>query len=117
MRIVFFTHSLLSDWNHGNAHFLRGVATELIHRGHEVRVFEPKNAWSLQNLLHEQGPAGLSGFHVSYPDLQSQVYDPASPGLDEKLQGADMVLVHEWSEHDLVAAIGEHRARKGDYSL
>ena len=29
MRIVFFSHSLLSDWNHGNAHFLRGVVAEL----------------------------------------------------------------------------------------
>ena len=27
MRIVMFYHSLLSDWNHGNAHFLRGVAS------------------------------------------------------------------------------------------
>ena len=25
MRIVIFYHSLVSDWNHGNAHFLRGV--------------------------------------------------------------------------------------------
>ena len=36
MRIVMFYHSLLSDWNHGNAHFLRGVATELVCRGHTV---------------------------------------------------------------------------------
>ena len=25
MRFVYFTHSLASCWNHGNAHFLRGV--------------------------------------------------------------------------------------------
>ena len=24
--VVIFCHSLVSDWNHGNAHFLRGVA-------------------------------------------------------------------------------------------
>lgn len=48
MRVAFFVHSLLSDWNHGNAHFLRGVASELIARGHDVRVFEPRDAWSLQ---------------------------------------------------------------------
>ena len=41
MRVVVFSHSLVSDWNHGNAHFLRGVATELQERGHEVGVFEP----------------------------------------------------------------------------
>ena len=51
MRFVIFTHSLVSDWNHGNAHFLRGVATELVARGHEVRIFEPRDGWSLQNLI------------------------------------------------------------------
>ena len=34
MKFALFYHSLLSDWNHGNAHFLRGVATELLARGH-----------------------------------------------------------------------------------
>jgi spore maturation protein CgeB len=38
-----FYHSLLSDWNHGNAHFLRGTVRELIRRGHEVVVYEPKD--------------------------------------------------------------------------
>jgi hypothetical protein len=47
MRIVLFCHSLLSDWNHGTAHFLRGIATELLLRGHDVRVFEPWEAWSV----------------------------------------------------------------------
>ena len=28
-KVVLFCHSLRSDWNHGNAHFLRGIATEL----------------------------------------------------------------------------------------
>ena len=51
MRVVVFCHSLVSDWNHGNAHFLRGVLSELIARGHEVRVWEPEGAWSLKNLL------------------------------------------------------------------
>ena len=36
MKIALFVHSLRSDWNHGNAHFLRGVASELVHRGHAV---------------------------------------------------------------------------------
>ncbi len=31
-----------SDWNHGNAHFLRGVVTELAERGHEVRAYEDR---------------------------------------------------------------------------
>jgi len=41
MKIVYFTHSLVSCWNHGNAHFLRGVLSDLIARGHEVRVYAP----------------------------------------------------------------------------
>jgi len=41
VRVVIFCHSLLSDWNHGNAHFLRGVAAELVARGHDVAAFEP----------------------------------------------------------------------------
>ena len=36
----------VSCWNHGNAHFLRGVLRELIARGHDVRAFEPANGWS-----------------------------------------------------------------------
>ena len=28
VRFVLFYHSLVSDWNHGNAHFLRGVLSE-----------------------------------------------------------------------------------------
>ena len=43
MRFVIFTHSLVSDWNHGNAHFLRGFATTLVERGHDVRIFEPRD--------------------------------------------------------------------------
>ncbi|CAN5724683.1 hypothetical protein BH23PLA1_BH23PLA1_29730 [soil metagenome] len=38
LRVVLFCHSILSDWNHGHAHFLRGVVTDLAERGHDVRV-------------------------------------------------------------------------------
>ena len=51
MRFLFYTHSLVSDWNHGNAHFLRGVLRELIAEGHAVEAYEPEGAWSLDNLL------------------------------------------------------------------
>lgn len=113
MRLVFFVHSLLSDWNHGNAHFLRGVASELTSRGHDVRVFEPRDAWSLQNLLADHGEAALQGFHAAYPGLASQRYDLAALDLDRALDGADLVIVHEWNDHGLVARLGEHRKRAG----
>jgi spore maturation protein CgeB len=109
MRIVLFCHSLVSDWNHGNAHFLRGVVTELRRRGHRVDVFEPQNAWSLANLLADSGQGAVAAFHAAYPGLASTVYDPAAVDLDTLLDGADLVLVHEWTEPQLVARIGAHR--------
>ena len=59
MRIALYTHSIRSDWNHGNAHFLRGVVTELQARGHDVRVFEPERSWSTENLVRDHGPGAL----------------------------------------------------------
>ena len=59
MRIVYFTHSLASCWNHGNAHFLRGVLRELVHRGHDVVALEPAGAWSLENLIKDHGEAAF----------------------------------------------------------
>lgn len=117
MRIVMFYHSLVSDWNHGNAHFLRGVASELRARGHDVQVYEPRNAWSVQNLLAEHGEAAIAGFREAYPDLRPTIYHLALLDLDAALDGADLVLVHEWSDHELVRLVGEHRARRGGYRL
>ncbi len=118
LRLVVFTHSLLSDWNHGNAHFLRGVLTEFIARGHDVRAYEPADAWSLQNLRSEPaGAAAQASFHVAYPTLHSTQYDLATLDLDTALDGADLVLVHEWNDHALVSRVGAHRARVGGYRL
>ena len=111
MRVALFCHSLVSDWNHGNAHFLRGVVSELIRRGHQVVVYEPRDAWSRVNLVQEHGEAPLIGFGEAYPHLRSVQYDPAELDLDTALEGADLVIVHEWSDHELVAQIGRHRKR------
>src|ERR1051326_9111532 len=100
-----FYHSLVSDWNHGNAHILRGIATELLARGHEVKIFEPRNGWSLRNLLWEHGEAPLQKFHEAYPKLTSILYDSPTLLLDEALEGANRVIVHEWNDPELVAAI------------
>jgi spore maturation protein CgeB len=117
MRIVMFCQSLVSDWNHGNAHFLRGVTTELIARGHDVRVFEPAGNWSLANLIAEAGHAPLARFAGAYPLLRTTQYDPAIPRLEENLEGADLVIVHEWNDPTLIAAIGRHHAAHDDYLL
>jgi spore maturation protein CgeB len=117
MRVVMFCHSLLSDWNHGNAHFLRGVASELLARGHEIGLYEPRGAWSLAGLLSEQGEAPLRAFGKAYPMLSSHRYDSDTLDLDRALAEADLVLVHEWNDHDIVRRIGEHRRAGGRYAL
>ena len=117
MRVVLFVHSLRSDWNHGNAHFLRGVVSELLARGHSVAVYEPADAWSVQHLVAERGDAAVDAYRAAYPTLGSVVYDPDALDLDVALDGADLVLVHEWNPHALVRQVGEHRARGGAYRL
>jgi spore maturation protein CgeB len=117
MKVVVFSHSLVSDWNHGNAHFLRGVAAELRERGHEVAVFEPADGWSRANLVREHGERPLREFEATFPELSSYEYDPQRLNLDAALDDADLVLVHEWNEPELVQKIGEHRARHGGYRL
>src|SRR5947208_1540570 len=117
MKIVLFYHSLVSDWNHGNAHFLRGLATELIERGHDVRILEPANSWSRHNLLQEYGEEPIAEFHRAYPLLKSEQYDLDSLDLDQVLEAADLVLVHEWNEHELVRRIGEHHVGNRRYRL
>ena len=117
MRVVLFCHSLVSDWNHGNAHFLRGVVSELQRRGHEVRVFEPQDAWSREQLVREHGEAPVEDFARAFPQLSSTRYDPAALDLDEALDGTDLVLVHEWNDPALVRRIGERRARGGFRAL
>ena len=117
MKIVMFYHSLVSDWNHGNAHFLRGVATELIARGHELAIYEPADSWSRQNLVQEHGEAPIAEFHERYPRLRSTRYSLGALDLDEALAGADLVIVHEWNEHELVRRVGKHRGAHGGYRL
>jgi spore maturation protein CgeB len=116
MRIVYFTHSLVSCWNHGNAHFLRGLLRELGERGHDVIAFEPANGWSRQHLVREHGEEPLHRFRKEFPSLKFRLYhadsDPA--GL---LDGADLVLVHEWIDPTLASAIGELRKAGGRFLL
>lgn len=116
MKFVYFTHSLKSCWNHGNAHFLRGVLRELVLGGHAVEAYEPAGAWSLQNLLQDHGEAGLSAYGKAYPELSSRAYD-AGIHLAETLAGADVVVVHEWNEPWLVAAVGALRRRGAPFTL
>jgi spore maturation protein CgeB len=117
LKIVLFYHSLLSDWNHGNAHFLRGVASELRRLGHDVQVYEPIDAWSFENLQKEPYGFRADEFERFYHGLASIRYKRSRLDLNEALAGADIVIVHEWNDQGLVARIGSHHADHGDYLL
>ena len=116
MRFLFYTHSLVSDWNHGNAHFLRGIMRDLVARGHEALAMEPADSWSRLNLFAEQGAAAVNGFREAFPDVRSQTYGPEFPHED-RLATADVVVVHEWTDPALVARIGKARRDGGTFTL
>jgi spore maturation protein CgeB len=116
MHFVCFTHSLISCWNHGNAHFLRGVLRELLARGDSVRSFEPAHGWSRTNLLRDHGAAALAGFAAAFPDLAPQARFQHAD-LDAMLDGADVVLMHEWNDPALIAAVGRRRSMGGRFVL
>ncbi len=111
MRFVMFYHSLVSDWNNGNAHFLRGIASELQARGHEVIVREPAGGWSRHNLLVDHGPGALDAFARAYPGLRSELYEAGELDLEAAIAGADVVIVHTWNERPLVEDLGRLVAR------
>jgi spore maturation protein CgeB len=116
VKIAYFTHSLQSCWNHGNAHFLRGVLRELKARGHDVSALEPAGAWSLQNLLKDHGLDGLRSWRAAYADLASTRYSPHEEP-EELIGDAELVIVHEWNEPALVAKIGRLRKHGARFTL
>ena len=137
VRFVYFPHSLASDWNHGNAHFLRGVLSELVSRGHRVDSYEQADNWSRWNLAHDHGEAAATAYLDHYPELAGVEHEyPLPPdactdapgghavdlaadalNLDEILATADVVIVHEWNPPSVVAAVGRHHQNNGHYRL
>ena len=116
MRFLFYTHSLVSDWNHGNAHFLRGIMRELIARGHEALALEPENGWSRTNLIAANGKEALERFSADFPELTSVSYG-ATFDHEAQIHDADVVIVHEWTDPALVARLGAARRQGGRFTL
>ena len=116
MRFVFYTHSLVSDWNHGNAHFLRGIMSELLACGHATLALEPADGWSRTNLLADGGPAAVARFAADFPTLESAAY---GPGFNHAaaVATADVVVVHEWTDQALVGMLGRLRRAGGGFTL
>ncbi len=116
MQFVFYVHSLVSCWNHGNAHFLRGVMRELSRRGHEVLAMEPEDGWSRRNLIEQQGTAAVDRFAHDFPELSSRTYG-SSFEHEKAVSGADAVIVHEWTDPAIVAELGRLRTTGGGFTL
>ncbi len=114
-----FAHSWISDWNHGNAHFLRGLANELVTMGHEARCYEERDGWSITNLANEGEEAvsdALADFERAFPALDVRFYTQGrelSAFLRSELDGADVVIIHEWNPPQLAAEILALRANVG----
>jgi spore maturation protein CgeB len=117
LKFRLFAHSWVSDWNHGNAHFLRGLVRELLHMGHEVRCYEQLGSWSLSNLVSREGDRAIQAideFRRTYPELDIRFYqrdETFEPLLDEELKDADVVIIHEWNDPEVVNAILARKAR------
>lgn len=123
LSIRYFAHSWVSDWNHGNAHFLRGLVQELIRLGHEVRCYEQLGCWSLKNLMHHEGEHAIEAidqFRQSYPGLDIHFYRSDSSFREfasEELRGADIVIIHEWSDPQMVNTILSFKRQYGFCTL
>ena len=111
LHLRIFAHSWISDWNHGNAHFLRGLTSEVMKRGHEVRCYEERNGWSMTNLAgEEKGAVGkaLLSFRRAFPELDVRFYSQDGELKDflaRELSGADIVVIHEWNSPAMVSAM------------
>ena len=117
MRFVLFYHSFVSCWNHGNAHFLRGVTRELIREGHSVTVYEPEDGWSRLNAVADGGANALKNAEALVPGVKLATYQLDRLDLDEALARADIVIAHEWNPPALIAALGAKRAHGGRFTL
>jgi spore maturation protein CgeB len=111
LRIKLFCQSIVSDWNHGNAHFLRGILSEFAARGFTVESLEPEDSWSRKNLIHKYGAEPVNEFERRFPTIAWSTYDLKHDRVENLIADANIVIVHEWNTPELVAAIGEYRAR------
>ena len=106
MRYAFFYHSVRSDWNQGNAHFLRGLVRALTDLGHRAVCYEEAAGWSVTNLVAGAGLRPLVEFRRCFPFIDVRLYarEPAHElerSLRAELDGVDVVVLHEWpaAEH------------------
>ena len=119
LRLAYVLHSLRSDWNNGNAHFLRGLLREMTRLGHDVIALEEPAGWSETNLLlEERGAASLASFENTFPELHvAERPGGGAAELELALEGIDIVIVHEWNTPEVIAEILAVRDRLGFKAL
>jgi spore maturation protein CgeB len=123
LNIALFCHSLISDWNHGNAHFLRGLVRALGRMGHRVRSYEELGSWSLNNLMRSEGERAIEAidhFRQSYAELDVRFYkstDNLQHFLEEELKETDVVLLHEWNDPFVVNSVLALKKKYGFIAL
>ena len=124
LKIALFSHSLVSDWNHGNAHFLRGLMRELVRMGHQVRCYEELGSWSLNNLMKNEGERAIESidaFRRTYPELDIRFYKSADDAfqqfIDGELRETDVVLLHEWNDPEVVNSVLALKQKRGFIAL
>src|SRR3546814_18871354 len=83
--------------------------------GHDVLALEPEGNWSLANLLSDHGEEGLAAYRQAYPELRDQGYG-MTDALVALVDGADLVIVHEWNDPSRVGALGLIRAGRRDFT-
>ncbi len=119
MRFALFYQSVISDWNHGNAHFLRGMMRALQARGHSTICYEQIDNWSLSNLLQD-APDAIDTFRREFPDLHFERYaidERLEARLRDRLLNADVAIVHEWNDPAVIRLVARLCRELGVRSL
>ncbi|MEX0742596.1 MAG: glycosyltransferase, partial [Phycisphaeraceae bacterium] len=91
-------------------HFIRGVAGELVQRGHAVRLLEAAGA-------SPTGTAARQEMTRLLPGLETGQFDGQGVDLWWALRGADLVIVHEAVGLPLARQIGAYRSRSCGFRL
>jgi hypothetical protein len=74
MRVAIFGPSVISDWQAPRVPFLRGIASELRARGHEVILHEPRSSLNLACLIQDHGYDAVEEFRIFFPELDVRRY-------------------------------------------
>lgn len=117
MNILYFAHSCTSDWNNGNAHFLRGIAREFQESGHTFTIYEEKDSWSLQGLVSNYGSEYIQSFQKFFPHINVKQYNHEELNIDQLLRNVEVVIIHEWNSIELISKICFYKLNHPNFLL